>query len=193
MGSSPERWRIDSPAGGVAEVRPFRARGSAGGDRQLQNPHTLFPGEEKENAPFDGVREKGSGGGIPDFVRNARGACYGGLARQSPWVLPPVSALDINGTLGPARMHRRPLFAAAPQHSQRRSAYISNLPQPPDCVSKREAEGIRNRPFHQSLPNNQGAAAKREEQGIRKRPQLLQLPYAVEWSKPSTATRPKPP
>ena len=25
------------------------------------------------------LREKGSGGGIPDFVRNARGACYGGF------------------------------------------------------------------------------------------------------------------
>ena len=35
--------------------------------------------EEKENAPFDGVREKGSGGGIPDFVRNARSASYGGF------------------------------------------------------------------------------------------------------------------
>ena len=34
---------------------------------------------EKENAPFDGVREKGSGGGIPGFARNARGACYEGF------------------------------------------------------------------------------------------------------------------
>ena len=25
------------------------------------------------------LREKSSGGGIPDFVRNARGACYGGF------------------------------------------------------------------------------------------------------------------
>ena len=33
----------------------------------------------KEKALFDGVREKGSGGGIPDFARNARGACYGGF------------------------------------------------------------------------------------------------------------------
>ena len=32
------------------------------------------------------LREKGSGGGIPDFVRNARGACYGGLARWWPVV-----------------------------------------------------------------------------------------------------------
>ena len=35
---------------------------------------------EKENAPFDGVREKGSGGGIPGFARNARGACYRGFS-----------------------------------------------------------------------------------------------------------------
>ena len=34
---------------------------------------------EKENAPFDGVREKGSGGGIPGFARNARSAFYGGF------------------------------------------------------------------------------------------------------------------
>ena len=53
-------------------------RGGAGEARRLQNPHSLFP-EEKENAPFDGVREKGLGGGIPDFVRNARSACYGGF------------------------------------------------------------------------------------------------------------------
>ena len=76
---------------------------------------------EKENAPFDGVREKGSGGGIPDFVRNARSALYGGLARQSSEVLPSVSALDRNGTPGPARMLCRPLFAAAPWHSRKRS------------------------------------------------------------------------
>ena len=37
--------------------------------------------EEKEKAPFDGVKRKRLGGGIPDFVRNARSACYGGLAR----------------------------------------------------------------------------------------------------------------
>ena len=151
MGSSPERWRIDSPAGGVAEVRPFRARGRSAKADGFKTPFRrrvklryirdalrerasliplrcplahrrgiaipgpfgsanraasskparffrrwrrfaafLFPSkpaslgfcgvplsEEKENAPFDGVREKGSGGGIPDFARNARGACYG--------------------------------------------------------------------------------------------------------------------
>ena len=66
-------------------------------------------------------REKGSGGGIPDFVRNARSALYGGLARQSSEVLPSVSALDRNGTPGPARMLCRPLFAAAPWHSRKRS------------------------------------------------------------------------
>ena len=75
----------------------------------------------KEKAPFDGVREKGSGGGIPDFVRNARSACDGGLARQSSEVLPSVSALDRNGTPGPARMLCRSLFAAAPWHSRKRS------------------------------------------------------------------------
>ena len=35
--------------------------------------------EEKEKAPFDGVKRKRLGGGIPDFVRNARSACYGGF------------------------------------------------------------------------------------------------------------------
>ena len=34
---------------------------------------------EKEKAPFDGVKRKRLGGGIPDFVRNARGALYGGF------------------------------------------------------------------------------------------------------------------
>ena len=42
--------------------------------------------EEKEKALFDGVKRKRLGGGIPDFVRNARGACYGGLARWWPVV-----------------------------------------------------------------------------------------------------------
>ena len=32
---------------------------------------------EKEKALFDGVKRKRLGGGIPDFVRNARGALYG--------------------------------------------------------------------------------------------------------------------
>ena len=60
-----------------AEVRPFRARGNAVKTAASKPPFSFS--EEKENAPFDGVREKGSGGGIPDFVRNARGACYGGF------------------------------------------------------------------------------------------------------------------
>ena len=33
----------------------------------------------KEKALFDGVKRKRLGGGIPDFVRNARSACYGGF------------------------------------------------------------------------------------------------------------------
>ena len=102
------------PAGGVAEVRPFRARGSAGGDRQLQNPHSLFPGEEKENAPFDGVREKGSGGGIPGFARNARSALYGGFGLVMTDGLDHSTTYGSCESWGPARMPRRSLFAAAP-------------------------------------------------------------------------------
>ena len=48
---------------------------------------------EKENAPFDGVREKGSGGGIPDFVRNARSALYGGFG--------PAVAEGLNSCVSP--------------------------------------------------------------------------------------------
>ena len=54
-------------------------------------------------------------------------------------------------------------------------ASVASLPQPPDCGSKREAESIRKRPFHQSPPNNQGAAAKREAEGIPEFPQLMKL------------------
>ena len=129
-----------------------------------QNPHSLFPGEEKENAPFDGVREKGSGGGIPDFVRNARSAWDRGLAWQSSEVLPSVSALDRNGTPGPARMLCRPLFAAAPWHSRKRSR--------PHCQSSattglRQQKRSREHPGAPLPPSSRNCrcAAAKEEQG----------------------------
>ncbi len=105
------------------------AWGGAGEARQLQN---LFPSGrgcrgspaaskppfsfsvEKEKALFDGVKRKRLGGGIPDFVRNARSALYGGFG------LALVVSLDHSTTYGsceswgPARMPRRSLFAAAP-------------------------------------------------------------------------------
>ena len=105
-------------------MRPFRARGSAVKTaglrlRRGQNPHSLFPGEEKENAPFDGVREKGSGGGIPDFVRNARSAYYGVLAWRKPAGFAHSTKYGSYKSWGPARMHRPPLFAAAPWQFER--------------------------------------------------------------------------
>ena len=62
-----------------------RGAGKCGEDRGLRLRRGAKPpfsfSTEKEKAPFDGVKRKRLGGGIPDFVRNARSACYGGLAR----------------------------------------------------------------------------------------------------------------
>ena len=72
-----------SPCGGL-EMRPVPGRGGVPGKpgslrlRRGAKPPFSFS-TEKEKAPFDGVKRKDAGGGIPDFVRNARGACYGGL------------------------------------------------------------------------------------------------------------------
>ena len=86
------RWH-----GGAGEARQLQNPLSSSGQTALYSgrpagegiPHTaplplLFPtkpaslgfcgvplSEEKENAPFDGVREKGLGGGIPGLARNA--------------------------------------------------------------------------------------------------------------------------
>ena len=89
-------------------------------------------------------------------------------------------------------MHRRPLFAAAPRHSQRRSAYISNLPQPPDCGSKREEQGIRERPFHQSPPNNQGAAAKENGRASGSAPIFRNCRICLNGPSLQISTRPNP-
>ena len=68
---------------------------------------------EKENAPFDGVREKGSGGGIPDFVRNARGACYGGFGLVVTDGLDHSTVYGGFGSWGKFRMPFCSSFAAA--------------------------------------------------------------------------------
>ena len=68
----------------VCEVSPLAGDGfspvrtGCRGSPAASKPPFSFS-EEKENAPFDGVREKGSGGGIPGFARNARSALYGGF------------------------------------------------------------------------------------------------------------------
>ena len=91
------------------------------------------------------LREKSSGGGIPDFVRNARGACYGGLAR---WKLSGFSHSTKYGSCeswGPSRILCRSLLL--PHSGIRRDpgTVISILPQ-----QQKEERCIRKRPFHQS-------------------------------------------
>ena len=58
-------------------MRPFRARESAAKAAASKPPFSFSV--EKEKAPFDGVKRKRLGGGIPDFARNARSAFYGGF------------------------------------------------------------------------------------------------------------------
>ena len=65
--------------------------------------------------------------------------------------------------------------------------------QPPRCVSKREAGGIRERLLPPISRNCQCAAAIEEQKGLRNFPQLPNPPYTVEWSRPSVTTKPKPP
>ena len=85
MTGEPEKpggFKTSFPARGYGGA-PVPGAGKCGEDRRLAAPPRAKPpfsfSEEKENAPFDGVREKGSGGGIPGFARNARGACYEGF------------------------------------------------------------------------------------------------------------------
>ena len=99
----------------------------------------------KEKALFDGVKRKRLGGGIPDFVRNARGACYGGLAR---WKLSGFAHSTKYGSCeswGPSRILCRSLLL--PHSGIRRDpgTVISILPQ-----QQKEERCIRKRPFHQS-------------------------------------------
>ena len=94
------RWSCPSRGCGV---RDGAAKAAGLRLRRGQNPHSLFPGEEKENAPFDGVREKGSVGGIPSFVRNDRTALYGGywlLIRGLVTTQPRMAVSSVGGAPG---------------------------------------------------------------------------------------------
>ena len=171
-------------------MRPFGARGSAGEARRLcgsaagQNPLSLFPWKKRKRFLMVS-REKGLAAAFRASPRTLAAPVTGVLARLSSGALPPVLSLDRNDSPGPARMLCPPLFAAAPWQFERAwrwvppgcsallfslphpgslrgpGAHISGLPQPPNCVSKTEAGGIR------------------------ERPQLPKPPCVVEWSKPS--------
>ena len=91
------------------------------------------------------LREKGSGGGIPDFVRNARGACYGGLAR---WKLSGFAHSTKYGSCeswGPSRILCRSLLLPHSGIPRDPGTVISILSQ-----QQKEERCIRKRPFHQS-------------------------------------------
>ena len=77
----PSQWDFGSFAGVPrrgAGVRPVPGRGEVRRRPRASKPPFSFS-EEKEKAPFDGVKRKRLGGGIPGFARNARGAFYGGF------------------------------------------------------------------------------------------------------------------
>ena len=67
----------------------------------------------KEKAPFDGVKRKDAGGGIPGFARNARGACYGGFVLAMVVGSDLSTASDHRKSWGHFRMPSASLFAAA--------------------------------------------------------------------------------
>ena len=94
-----------------------------------------------------------------------------------------MSALAVNKTPGPARMHRPPVLL--PHLGGRGGSVEGALP---DASCSCFAAAVRwlqktGNGGRQTIRNNQGAAAKREAEGIRKYPQLSQLPYVVEWAK----------
>ena len=149
----------------LAEAREDTAKADGLRLRRRAKPPFSFS-EEKENAPFDGVREKGSGGGIPDFARNARGACYGsfgpvvagGLDHSTAyggfvsWVPPRCSVLLfllphlggcgrlVEGALSDALPF---FFAAAPWHSRETGAEgILGCPLPFFCCRTWVAGGL---------------------------------------------------
>ena len=140
--------------------------------------------EEKENAPFDGVREKGSGGGIPDFVRNARSAYYGGFSLA---VICGLCLLCL--PLTPTELRVPPGYTAvlfSLPHPGIRGSLRKCLCQSPATTGLRQQNRSRVHPGAPLPPivrNCQGAAAKRERQSIPEFPQLSQLPYSVEWAK----------
>ena len=165
---------------GSPVMRPVRGAGWRGKGRGLQNPHSLFPGEEKENAPFDGVREKGSGGGIPDFVRNARSACYVGFGLVETCGLCPFNQIRQLQKLG-SRPDALPFsFAAAPRHFERAWHCSFDTHR---IASAKKKQGLSGSAPSTKLRQLPGCGSKTGAGGIRERPQLTKLPYAVEWSK----------
>ena len=153
-----------------------------------QNPHSLFP-EEKENAPFDGVREKGLGGGIPDFVRNAHSAFTGVWPGGTRWFLP-LTRTNVRvppGCTAVLFRCRTLAVAEASGNVSWQSSVATGLRQQ---KRSREHPGA---PQRQATPNCQCAAAKKEQKSIRNFPQLPKLPYAVEWAKPASFYRAKAP
>ena len=95
-----------------------RGAGKCGEDRGLRLRRGAKPpfsfSTEKEKAPFDGVKRKRLGGGIPDFVRNARSALYGGLARWCPVGFCPLNRIWQSKKLGVFPDTLSFSFAAAP-------------------------------------------------------------------------------
>ena len=161
-------------------------RRGAGETRRLQNPHSLFPGEEKENAPFDGVREKGSGRttGPAGQLAEMRGSSESVPTRPAD-LLPSAEYIGCRRYCSAAA--RRTPAVIVGWKIARSVLLLPRIPLRyalPGRVSKAGCQALRNR---------QGAAAKRERQSIRKYPQLSQHPYVVEWSKPPATTGPKPP
>ena len=104
------------------------------------------------------------GGGIPGFARNARSACYGDFGSAVAEGLNSCVSPDINGTPGPARMHRRSLslphpgirggVSEAPQHQ---SSATTGLRQ------QRRSREYPGAPQRQATPNRQCAAAKQKQ------------------------------
>ena len=81
--------------------------------RRGAKPPFSFRLRRKEKALFDGVKRKDAGGGIPGFARNARSACYGGLARQKFVGLDHSTQYGSCKSKGPTRMLFCFSFAAA--------------------------------------------------------------------------------
>ena len=196
-------------------MRPARGAGifSVGrgcrGSPADSKPPFSFRLRRKENAPFDGVREKALA--AQPALRASWRKC-GGLPNRCRPDLP--AFCRVRSTL--AVVDAAPPQLAEPRQSSwgGRPQGWSSLPrafrfamrcpgspgrrvpsphQPPRCVSKREAGGIRERLLPPISRNCQCAAAKEEQKGIRNFPQLPNPPYMVEWSRPSVTTKPKPP
>ena len=140
---------------------PLRGAGKCGEGRGFKTPFS-FRLRRKENAPFDGVREKAL---AAQLARRASWRKCGGLPNRFRPDLPVScrvrSTLAVVGTAPPQLAELRwsslggkpqglsslpRAFRFAMRYPAGYRKHVAKPPQPPGCGSKREAEGIRKYP-----------------------------------------------